>query len=557
MEIVFVHAGSAQLPEHLIDNLLFLKKTTHKTPIKVLSQADYECLLPEDIRSDKRFTFVPIETLQEGSESLAFKERSMMPKDIMNGFWFHTSYRFFLILDYMRQYGATNVLHLESDVVLLIDPTELEAAFLAFAEFAVTMDRIRAIPGIVWFKSALAAEALAQFMNSNTSVTDMESLGRFVEQFYGFAKPLPTIPRDYAERKGLPLNRYCDGIEQFGGIFDAAAIGQYLRGVHQINVQGNTRFFQNESSDLILSDYDLAYKKYFDRLRITLKEKVSGKPVSLLAIHFHSKHLKHLLSRTINDNLRRASDFYVNASFIKDREIFVESAGLAIKTTSRVIVVKKSSDYLEIIKHRKSLRPGEAWTVVVDSDNVVWLCDYVLPAIGLPSRLIIINEVSIEGRIALLTRFGWLRDVWQSSDPIVRNLGTNERLIVLSNPDYATVDNIINHSHRERRSPCATNRSLDPQYKQSCLFYVEQNKYTLSELPTQELAKIFLEYSYVYIGVRDQNFHTLCAFAKLCYATVLMPSNLVDQEALTNGIIPISELNDIESGVNKAVILSF
>jgi hypothetical protein len=296
MEIVFVHAGSAPLPEHLIDNLLFLKKTTQKTPIKVISQAEYKCLLPEDIRSDKRFTFLPIETLQEGPESLAFKERSMMPKDIMNGFWFHTSYRFFLILDYMRQYGATNVLHLESDVVLLIDPTEIESAFINFAEFAVTMDRVRAIPGIVWFKSVIAAEALAQFMNSNTAVTDMESVGRFVEQHYGFAKPLPTIPQDYAEQKGLPLNRYCNGIEEFGGIFDAAAIGQYLRGIDPIHSSKDTRKFQNESSDLLLSEFSFYLDRTMSTLHIYLTNINNNNFIRVLTIHLHSKNLKQLLS---------------------------------------------------------------------------------------------------------------------------------------------------------------------------------------------------------------------------------------------------------------------
>jgi hypothetical protein len=439
MEIVFVHAGSAPLPEHLIDNLLFLKKTTHKTPIKVLSQADYECLLPEDIRSDKRFTFVPIETLQEGSESLAFKERSMMPKDIMNGFWFHTSYRFFLILDYMRQQGATNVLHLESDVVLLIDPTELEPVFVDFAEFAVTMDRIRAIPGIVWFKSALAAEALAQFMNSNTSVTDMESIGRFVEQFYGFAKPLPTIPRDYVERKGLPLNRYCDGVEQFGGIFDAAAIGQYVRGVHWINKQGNTRGFQNESSDLILSEYQIGYHKHYDSLTAWIQDDVPTRH-RILSLHLHSKNLKSL---TIERSLSPVRSF---SNFAREFDIVLtEEPEVTCNRIARHICKSKvlSAYDLEFASSVPELYAtiSAARKILIYSDQIEAFLDYIVPNARAIELLAVVGSISHRSLRLLGTRLPNTK-LLAVNDWIASGINYFEKYALLDNESLAYLNSL-------------------------------------------------------------------------------------------------------------------
>jgi hypothetical protein len=377
MEIVFVHAGSAPLPDHLVDNLVFLKRTTQKTPIKVISQAKYESLLPEDMRLDKRFSFVPIETLQTGPESQTFKERSMMPKDIMNGFWFHTSYRFFLILDYMRQYGVCNVLHLESDVVLLIDPSDIESVFESFAEFAVTMDRIRAIPGIVWFKSVMAAEALAQYMNANTAVTDMESVGKFVEQNYGFAKPLPTIPKDYAERRGLPLNRYCDEIERFGGIFDAAAIGQYMRGVHWINKQGNTRFFQNESSDLTIDEFQVVYRKQSTSLSVGLKDELLNMH-RILSLHLHSKNLKSLTVKSSTSLIRSCKNFVNEFDFLiaKEPETINQSLARHI-CQSRVL----SASGLEFANPASELykKIGAARKILIYPDQIEAFLDYIAP----------------------------------------------------------------------------------------------------------------------------------------------------------------------------------
>lgn len=39
------------------------------------------------------------------------------------------------------------------------------------------------------------------------------------------------------------------GLEAFGGIFDAAATGQYWVGIDLLNDNQNTKFFKNENSD--------------------------------------------------------------------------------------------------------------------------------------------------------------------------------------------------------------------------------------------------------------------------------------------------------------------
>jgi hypothetical protein len=54
------------------------------------------------------------------------------------------------------------------------------------------------------------------------------------------------------------------GLEAFGGIFDAAATGQYWVGIDLLNDNQNTKFFKNENSDKFLND--LIFSRAHNRL---------------------------------------------------------------------------------------------------------------------------------------------------------------------------------------------------------------------------------------------------------------------------------------------------
>jgi hypothetical protein len=128
-------------------------------------------------------------------------------------------------------------------------------------------------------------------MASNSQVDDMASLGQFcMKNSHSFAKPFPTIPHKYAVDKSLDVNLFSQGIELFGGIFDAAAVGQYIGGVHWMNDVNDTTFFINESSDLNLDDF-----MFFWSVRNGNKIpsiKYQNNKTNILGIHAHSKNLE-------------------------------------------------------------------------------------------------------------------------------------------------------------------------------------------------------------------------------------------------------------------------
>lgn len=282
--IIYVHLGDAPVPRCLEDSIRISRRISPGSHIKVIAGESHGNRLA---MIGELCSFVPAESVSDGAEIRQFQEQSRLRFDFRNDFWFHTSARFFVLAEYMRRTGLEDVIHLENDVALHFDPLAKLDAFRAHAEFAVPMDRQRAIAGIVWFANANAASRLTQHMLANGQSNDMESVGAFCDKNPDIARPLPTVPMSYAIEKGLPVARYCEGIERFGGVFDAAAIGQYIGGVHWLNNPHDTRFFVNESSDLDLRDFDLSWDVTDGARFLSLNR--AGERIPVLSIHAHSK----------------------------------------------------------------------------------------------------------------------------------------------------------------------------------------------------------------------------------------------------------------------------
>jgi len=233
------------------------------------------------------FSFIPIESFPASPVSSQYRAQSALNRDFRNGFWYFATERFLVLADFIRHHGAIDVIHLENDVALYFDPADKIEAFRSFADFAVPLDRTRAIAGIVWIADHQASDRLAQHLLTQLNINDMESVGNFCVGNPDIAKPLPTIPLDYAEEKRLDPARYCQGIEKFGGVFDAAAIGQYIGGVHWLNNPHDSRFFVNESSDLDLRDFDISWS-VIQGVRFPVIAR-GGIRTPVLSVHAHSK----------------------------------------------------------------------------------------------------------------------------------------------------------------------------------------------------------------------------------------------------------------------------
>ncbi|MBI5920068.1 MAG: exostosin family protein [Betaproteobacteria bacterium] len=282
--IVFVHCGDAPVPSHLGDTLAITSRVAPRSEIIVLANESQSDRLHQ---LGNFFSFVPIESFPASSVSNQFREQSALNRDFRNGFWYFATERFLVLADFIRHRDAEDVVHLENDVALYFDPADKVAAFRAFADFAVPLDRNRAIAGLVWIANSRASDRLAQHLVMQLNINDMESVGNFCVGNPDIAKPLPTLPLNYAIEKGLDPARYCQGIDLFGGLFDAAAIGQYIGGVHWLNTPHDSRFFVNESSDLDLRDFDISWS-VIQGVRFPVIAK-GGVRSPVLSVHAHSK----------------------------------------------------------------------------------------------------------------------------------------------------------------------------------------------------------------------------------------------------------------------------
>ena len=297
IQIVLIHVGAQGLPNYLNETFRVIKEIAKKSQIVFLSNENnrncFEALNQKFDRDVSAIKFVSIEDIPESIFTKNFRINTSLDRSFRDGFWFNAMNRFLVLADYMSHTGAENVIHLENDYVLYFDPTDKLESFVAFADFAVPVDRVRGVPGIVWIRGPSVAQYLAKHISDNPNLDDMASLGQFCQANNEIkSRPFPTLPYGYAKSKGLDLQKYSLSIDLFGGIFDAAAIGQYVGGVHWMNNPVDTTFFINEQSDLNLNELSFSWE-YKNGIRQPYLI-FDDEKVAILGLHAHSKNLEGL-----------------------------------------------------------------------------------------------------------------------------------------------------------------------------------------------------------------------------------------------------------------------
>lgn len=294
LSILLVHLGDGPLPSHMRDAYYNLSKLKSSSRIILIAnECNHQHFIDITTQFASQFPvvleFVAVETITPSQTTTEFRRTTKLNKKFRSGFWFHASNRFYVIADYMEAKSLENCLHIETDVVLYFDPAEKLTQFQTYADFSVPLDKKRAIPGVVWLKNSLVARRLTEHMLLNKDQDDMATLGEFCLKNSDVSRPLPSIPVEYAIQHNLDQMRYCQGLELFGGLFDCAAIGQYVGGIHWLNDPENTRFFQNESSDLNVSQFDWAWRS--SKIGRVPQLSWKGTKTKILSLHAHSKDL--------------------------------------------------------------------------------------------------------------------------------------------------------------------------------------------------------------------------------------------------------------------------
>lgn len=208
------------------------------------------------------------------------------------GFWGKTTERFFVLKQFMDKFSVSACFHAEIDN-LIFDISKLAATADTIGRgFFCPRDSVnRGIASLVYLnEKETLTELLSLVVNNSHSLdNDMHLLGHLLQTSATFFS-LPTENR-FAEQEGTawtPVNSV-----SLGGIFDAAAIGQFLFGIDPRNT-GPLLFnrFENENSGFDLKA--LTYEINLSDKSFAVIRKTDGLRVNLYNLHIHSKLFRQL-----------------------------------------------------------------------------------------------------------------------------------------------------------------------------------------------------------------------------------------------------------------------
>jgi hypothetical protein len=209
-------------------------------------------------------SLVAVEDIQERPTYRRLGKNWPVDESFRNGFWRFAIERFFVLEELFRSGDYTSSFHLESDNLALFDVKSLSVVLGGICPgIATTFDADdRCIPGIVYINDPAALSRLNDFLverltSSSERTTDMSLLAAFRKSASSETiDALPIVTPDYpgelvnlkGERPSEP-GQFRRHIEKLNGIFDAAAIGQYLFGLDRRGRRPrDTRGFINETA---------------------------------------------------------------------------------------------------------------------------------------------------------------------------------------------------------------------------------------------------------------------------------------------------------------------
>ena len=289
--IVLVHVGK-DLPVHIYD-CLYQALVVSTCNIYVL--IDHNCiniaknrLSKWNIKTD-RVAFVPLCALHpvmpDGGYirdySLYATKLDANRANFRDNFWISTMSRFWYISAFMKLFCIDNVVHIENDNLLYMDPNKV-----SFPEsqscIGIVMDSdTRVIPSIVWIPNRVVVSDFSSWLYSKATDGKLDCDMFAIAEYHNKQK-LNTIP-------------------EYGTVFDGAAIGQYLGGIDPRNTTApSTVGFINETSDLKPNRYrwiqvsseghtgDIPVLRLFKGLR---KDCPNPVPIDIVNLHIHSKKL--------------------------------------------------------------------------------------------------------------------------------------------------------------------------------------------------------------------------------------------------------------------------
>ncbi len=312
--LIFVHLGK-DLPDCSYTTLKQARFMNEHADIYFLIEHDSYAKLSENKRSffkENKISLIDLSLVEKTAKHQVFLQISPYDKLYKGGFWNHTTERFFYLHDFLEKTQLTNVIHIETDVMLYVNIEELlPSFFLSGAKLAGTFQwATECVPGFVFIQYPSIWEKYIDHVieelqsyrgkDPNTDLNDMRTLASFKKKCGSEFINLPIVMPEYriyhtqravnGFHENTSLEFISNHFDTFSGyLFDAAAFGIYANGYDQ-TVYPNTK------------PGEIHWKSLFDPSKITFSwgedaerkavpyATLAGKSYRLVNLHFHSKH---------------------------------------------------------------------------------------------------------------------------------------------------------------------------------------------------------------------------------------------------------------------------
>lgn len=252
VNFVLVHLGKKPLPAYTWDCIDQLRAFNTNPIYLIINIYNIGVNLKKIL--DNKVTIIYAETLKKSPLHKKYRKNTSN-----KWFWRFTTERFFYVGELMQKKGLKDVIHLENDNLIYCHVDNYLEQFRQLNDdnvIGVTRDsNHRCIGGVVYVPSGESLNGYLEYVSENPQLNDMKSLSDYLSDKN--CSYLPVIYPEYEEQQKL-VNQCGEGLDEkyeigskakeFGLIFDAAALGQYIGGIDKIHNPGDTRGFVNETA---------------------------------------------------------------------------------------------------------------------------------------------------------------------------------------------------------------------------------------------------------------------------------------------------------------------
>jgi tetratricopeptide (TPR) repeat protein len=431
---ILIHIGD-DLPSHLNSCIkqIRLFNSPDTSTIWVLA---YEKEL-EKVENCLNLKKIPLEGIPLSSEHILFAKS--YSNDSLNNFWKYAIERFFYIEEIMRIHDIQRVFHLEYDNMLYVNLKNYLHIFLEkYKGLGITLDcDHRVIPGFVFIRDFKSLELFTQYVVDmiKQNKNDMQLLADF-RSFIKNDEVIKTLPVLMPEYDKLMKNSdgytsfqpqlYINQFEDFQGIYDAAAIGQYLGGISpRNNPQGvNTVGFINETCIFQCSYLTFKWELNENGLKIPfVRYSGANNWHPIFTIHVHSKDLTQFLSdQTVHEDYKNGltkmpkliskigtMDYFKSVSQNESIKPGVQSN---LKLDILIPAVEKDLETLPLtidsVRNNLKHPIGKIIVIAPDSQKLKAVCESKDCEFLLEDSVLSISKKDIHYTVKDLDRSGWL-----------------------------------------------------------------------------------------------------------------------------------------------------